>query len=274
MTTNEDSNAEAPIPTAVEAAIRKTDRLYSHEQKKSQAEPSRRVTKVAKKAAEAESTRRAELFAPRPGDRAVPKPAPAGSPFPGETVVGPDRSHVEVNQVSQEQLEELFTALSDDIGETVNLMRDAKKIDGQRVEELTELRQREAELQAELSQVTASLDELESKGMAAEEAFDRTQRHETDLVILAHAVHRFICDHLARKEGADNFSDLHPSLKDQVLWRASKLEVSFSAIISGRWTRLHRYQSPAPQQVDIVLDLVNDTAEKLDKIAQKYFETK
>ena len=79
-------------------------------------------------------------------------------------------------------------------------MRDAKKLDGQRVGELTELRQRAAELQSELSQVTAALEELESKGTVAEEAFDRTKQHETDVQILGNAVHPFIADHYASLE--------------------------------------------------------------------------
>lgn len=277
MTTEESSsdNKEAAsnaLSTAVKAASRRSDYLYPVEEKTSQAAPSRRVTQVAKKAAEAESTRRAELFAPRPSDRVVPKPAP-GSAFPGATVIGVNHAFGSAT-VSQEQLEDLFTALSDDINETINLIRDAKKIDGQRVQELTELRQRAAELQSELLQVTAALEELESRGAVAKEAFDRTKQHETDVQILGNAVHTFIADHYANleAEGA-TFRELPQQIKDTILWRISKqgAGIGFSAITQGRFARLHRFSSPSPDQVDISLDRCSDVAEALDLLVQKFF---
>lgn len=267
---NEVATSEAPIRTAVEAAIRKTDYLFPQEEKKSQAPPSRRLTKVAKKAAEAESNRRAGLFAPRPGDRVVPKPAPAGAPFPGEIAVGPDRTHLGVNQVSQDMLEEMLNDLAGEMTKTVELLRDEKKLDNQRVEELTAIRERYEELQAELLQVSERLQDLESRGNVAQEVFDRAVRHEQSVIELGHSLHKFLCDYFARKEGADNFADLHPSLKDAVLWRVSKQ--GFFAVTSGRWARLFRLTNPTPKEVDEAIDRINDTAEQLEEILTKFSE--
>lgn len=265
ITEETEVTAEAPVPTAVEAVLRRT---YPVEEKKSQAAPIKRAS-----AAQAETDRRAGLYSKRATDRKVTEAPPAGSPFPGEAVVSVNHAF-ESATVSQEQLEDLFTALSADISETVNLMRDARKTDAQRVGELTELRQRAAELQSELSQVTAALEELESKGTVAEEAFDRTKQHETDVQILGNAVHTFIADHYAslEAEGA-TFRELPQQIKDTILWKISKqgAGIGFSAITQGRFARLHRFSSPAPDQVDISLDRCSDVAEKLDLLVQKFF---
>lgn len=258
---------EAPVLTAVEAVLRRTD-LYPVEEKRSQAAPIKRASAV-----QAETDRKANLYAKRATDRKVTEAPPAGAPFPGENVVGPDRSHLGANQVSQEMLVEMLNDLAGEMTETVELLRDEKKLDGQRVEELTELRQRAAGLQSELSQVTAALEELESKGTVAEEAFDRTKQHETDLQILGNAVHTFIADHYANleAEGA-TFRELPQQIKDTILWKIGKqgAGIGFSAITQGRFARLHRFSSPAPDQVDISLDRCSEVAEKLDLLVQKF----
>ena len=271
--TNEESSpdnneaASNALPTAVEAASRRTNQLHPHEEKKSQAAPIKR-TAVSRKAAEAEKERVAGLYAKRDTDRKV-TPAPsAGQPFPGEAVVGVDRSHLGSNQVLREQLEEMLDDLAGEMTQTVDLLREESKLDAQRLEELTALRERHAELQAEYLEVSERLQDLESRGTVAQEVFDRTVRHEQSVVELGNSLHKFLCDYFARKEGADNFSDLHSSLKNQVLWRVSKQ--GFFAVTSGHWARLFRLPNPTPKEVDAAIDRINDTAEQLENILDKF----
>lgn len=271
--TNEETNSpevNAELPSAIEAASHRTDSLYPVEEQIDQPLLLRREARANKKAEAAAAARRALLFAPRPSDRVAPPPPPAGQPFPGETVIGPDRSNLGSNQISKETLEAMLNDLSGEMQETVELMQNEKRLDGERVRELTDLRQRRDELQAELMEIREKLDDMESLGTVIQEVFDRAVRHEQSVVELGTVLHRFLCDYFARKEGAANFSDLHTSLKDVVLWRISKL--NFFAITSGRWAKLYKVINPTRKDIDASIDRIDAAGEQLEQILTKFSE--